>query len=94
MQRSLLWAWIAISSRHPAGRPFGFRAGRGPWVHRSWIYKLLACYRALGEAGLEPRSRRPLSSPMAMAEEIEDEIVLLRKQLAEEGLDAGAVTIH
>ncbi len=63
-------------------------------VHRSWIYKLLARYRALGEAGLEPRSRRPLSSPMAMAEEIEDEIVLLRKRLTEEGLDAGAVTIH
>ena len=29
-----------------------------------------------------------------MATEIEEEVVLLRKQLAEEGLDAGAVTIH
>ena len=63
-------------------------------VHRSWIYKLLARYRAEGDAGLTPRSRRPVSSPTAIPTELEDEIVMLRKQLAEEGLDAGAVTIH
>jgi transposase InsO family protein len=63
-------------------------------VHRSWIYKLLARYREHGEAGLTPRSRRPVSSPRAVPTEIEDEVVMLRKQLAEEGLDAGAVTIH
>lgn len=63
-------------------------------IHRSWIYKLLARYRAEGEAGLAPRSRRPRSSPSQVPAEFEDEIVRLRKQLAEEGLDAGAVTIH
>ncbi len=63
-------------------------------LHRSWIYKLLARYRAEGDAGLTPRSRRPRSSPGRVASEVEDEIVRLRKQLAEEGLDAGAVTIH
>jgi transposase InsO family protein len=63
-------------------------------VHRSWIYKLLARYREHGEAGLRARSRRPVSSPTAVATEVEDEVVMLRKQLAEEGLDAGAVTIH
>jgi transposase InsO family protein len=63
-------------------------------IHRSWIYKLLARYRAEGEAGLAPRSRRPRSSPTALPTKLEAEIVLLRKQLAEEGLDAGAVTIH
>jgi transposase InsO family protein len=63
-------------------------------VHRSWIYKLLARYRAEGDAGLVPRSRRPRSSPSATPVELEDEIVLLRKQLTEGGLDAGAVTIH
>jgi len=63
-------------------------------VHRSWIYKLLARYRQDGEAGLSPRSRRPRSSPAAVPTELEDEVVMLRKQLAEEGLDAGAVTIH
>ena len=63
-------------------------------VDRSWIYKLLARYRAEGEAGLVPRSRRPTHSPSRLGAEVEEEIVLLRKQLVEEGLDAGAVTIH
>ena len=63
-------------------------------VHRSWIYKLLARHRAEGDAGLVARSRRPRSSPTAILSTVEDKIVLLRKQLAEEGLDAGAVTIH
>ena len=44
------------------GRPVAeLAAGHG--VHRSWIYKLMARYRAEGEAGLEPRSRRPRRSP-------------------------------
>ncbi|MDQ3640075.1 MAG: DDE-type integrase/transposase/recombinase, partial [Actinomycetota bacterium] len=63
-------------------------------VLRSWIYKLLARFRAEGEAGLVPASRRPSHSPTRMGSEMEGEIVLLRKQLEEEGLDAGAVTIH
>ena len=63
-------------------------------VHRSWLYKLVARYRAEGEAGLAPRSRRPRSSPNAIGTELEEQIVLLRKTLSEEGLDAGAVTIH
>ena len=63
-------------------------------VHCSWIYKRLARYRAEGDAGLEPRSRRPRSSPTAIAVEVENQIVLVRKQLGEEGLDAGAVTIR
>lgn len=63
-------------------------------VHRSWVYKLLTRYRAEGEAGLAPRSRRPRSSPNAIPPEVEEEIVRLRKQLCEEGLDAGAATIH
>jgi transposase InsO family protein len=63
-------------------------------VDRSWIYKLLARYRAEGEAGLASRSRRPHSSPSRLGAEVEEEIVLLRKQLVEEGLDGGAVTIH
>ena len=63
-------------------------------LHRSWIYKLLARYRAEGDAGLVARSRRPRSSPTQLGGEVEDEIVALRKSLAEEGLDAGALTIH
>jgi transposase InsO family protein len=75
------------------GRPVGELA-REHGVHPSWIYRLLARYRADGDAGLTPRSRRPKHSPTAISTELENEIVLLRKQLGEEGLDAGAQTIH
>ena len=61
---------------------------------RSWLYELLARYRAGGEEGLKPKSRRPRSSPTRVPPEMEDEIVALRKSLAEEGLDAGASTIQ
>jgi transposase InsO family protein len=67
-------------------------AGHG--MHRSWLYKLLARYRTEGEAGLEPRSRRPLRSPTRIADQFEDEIVAIRKELDETGFDAGAQTIH
>jgi transposase InsO family protein len=67
---------------------------RAHGVHRSWIYKLLARYRAEGDVGLVPRSKRPQRSPSRVPEAVEDEIVLLRKRLADEGLDAGALTIH
>ena len=32
-------------------------------VHRAWVYKLKARYEAEGEAALEPRSRRPKTTP-------------------------------
>ena len=35
-------------------------------VSRQWIYKLLARYRAEGEAAFQPRSRRPSSLPTAI----------------------------
>src|SRR5277367_68389 len=63
-------------------------------VSRGWLYKLLARYRREGFAGLEPRSRRPKSSPSRIADLYEDEIVRTRKELAEGGFDAGAETIH
>jgi transposase InsO family protein len=43
--------------------------------------------------GLEPRSRRPRTNPGRTSEALEDEIVVLRKALAERGLDAGPHTI-
>jgi transposase len=63
-------------------------------VHRSWLYKLLARYRAEGDAGLAPRSRRPHRSPAAMAPAVEAAIVRLRGELLAHGLDAGALTIQ
>jgi transposase InsO family protein len=62
-------------------------------VSRSWVYECLARYRAEGDVGLFPRSRRPHSSPSWVAAGVEDQIVALRKDLAGQGLDAGPHTI-
>ncbi|MGH3369746.1 MAG: helix-turn-helix domain-containing protein, partial [Nocardioidaceae bacterium] len=58
-------------------------------VHRAWVYKLKARYEAEGETALEPRSRRPETSPAALSPEAVDLIVRVRKELT----DAGPETI-
>ena len=62
-------------------------------VSARWIYELCRRFDLEGEAGLEPRSRRPHRSPRRTSEAIEDEIVALRKELSDLGVDAGAHTI-
>jgi transposase InsO family protein len=62
-------------------------------VSRRWVHELGRRFQAEGEAGLEARSRRPWTSPHRVSAAVEQEIVELRKHLAEEGLDAGAHTI-
>jgi transposase InsO family protein len=62
-------------------------------VSRQWVHELCRRFDAEGEAGLEPRSRRPRGSPRRTPDAIEDEIVELRKALSDDGLDAGAHTI-
>lgn len=79
----------AVESEH---RPIS-EVAREYRVARSWIYVLLARYRAEGEAGLEPRSRRPASNPRQVPVTVEERIIKLRKQLGEQGLDAGPHTI-
>lgn len=63
-------------------------------ISKTWLYELLDRYRQQGDAGLQPQSRRPRSSPTAVRPAIEDEIVALRKTLLEDGFDAGAHTIR
>ncbi len=63
-------------------------------ISRSWLYELIARYRELGDEGLQPRSRRPHASPRRVTPAMEDEIVALRKELTDLGVDAGAHTIH
>lgn len=48
-------------------------------VSRSTLHVWLARYRDRGADGVVPRSRRPLSSPVATAAELEDEIVRVHK---------------
>jgi transposase InsO family protein len=63
-------------------------------IHRSWLYKLLQRYRAEGERGLEPRSRRPQRIPGKMSEAVAARIVRTRRELIASGLDGGAETIR
>lgn len=63
-------------------------------ISRSWLYELLARYRDGGDDGLKPHSKRPHSSPTRVAAKVEDDIVSLRKELTDLGVDAGAHTIH
>jgi transposase InsO family protein len=63
-------------------------------VSKSWLYELLARYRQHGEAGLDPRSRRPKRSPTRVWDRFEDQILRVRKELVDMGVDAGAETIR
>ena len=62
-------------------------------LSRSQVTKLVARYRAEGDAAFEPRSRRPRTSPTAIPAEAVELIVNLRTELDEKGLDAGPHTI-
>jgi transposase len=62
-------------------------------VSRSWLYELLARYRAEGDAAFEPRSRRPHRSPAATPAPTVELVLRIGKQLSAAGLDAGAETI-
>ena len=64
-------------------------------VSRLWVRTLVNRYLAEGETAFEPQSRRPRTNPRrVVTEEIEERIVALRKQLTDQGLDAGADTIR
>ena len=53
-------------------------------VSPRWVYELCRRFDSEGER-LEPRSRRPRSSPQRIAEALQDEIVELRKALPTRG---------
>jgi transposase InsO family protein len=60
---------------------------------RRHLHRLLARYQEGGLEALEPRSRRPKSTPIAMPETVRQRVIELRGQLTADGLDAGPVTI-
>jgi len=62
-------------------------------VSRQWVHELVRRHATQGEAGLVPRSRRPLTNARRVPIATEDAIVALRKELDDQGLDAGAHTI-
>ncbi len=63
-------------------------------ISRKTFYKWRARFLEQGVAGLQERSRRPLRSPGATAAVVEDEIVTIRKQLADAGTDNGPDSIR
>ena len=73
------------SSKAEVARTYG--------VSRRWVHELVRRFDAEGEAGLQPRSRRPHSNPDRTPEAVEERVIRLRKHLSDQGLDAGAHTI-
>lgn len=60
---------------------------------RRHLHRLLARYREGGLDAIEPRSRRPKTTPQATPQAIRQRVIELRVQLTADGLDAGPVTI-
>lgn len=61
----------------------------------TWLFwNLRRRYAAEGDAALEPRSRAPHRVANRTPAAIEDEIVAVRKELTETGLDAGPATVR
>lgn len=78
---------VIIEGRSPA------EVARTYNIARSWVYTLVARYRAEGDAAFEPRSRRRHNQPDTTPPATIDLILKLRHRLVTEGLDAGADTI-
>jgi transposase InsO family protein len=85
-------ARLVITAVITEGRSQG-EVARAYGVSQGWVSRLVARYRAEGEAAFEPRSRRPKTSPAALSPDVVELIVGLRKELAGQGLDAGPQTI-
>ena len=67
---------------------------RAHGVGKSWVGELVSRFRQGGYDAIARRSRAPHRVHNRTPAEVENEIVLLRKTLDDDGLDAGAQTIH
>ena len=72
---------------------FGHGRGRRDGYSRQHLHRLVARYQAGGLEAVEPRSRRPKSSPQATEDKVREFIVQARLELTAAGWDAGPVTI-
>jgi transposase InsO family protein len=62
-------------------------------ISRGHLHRLLRRYREDGLEAVEPRSRRPRTSPGRTPDAVRDRIIALRIELTARGLDAGPATI-
>ena len=77
----------------PRGAVSTFCAEHG--ISRKSFYELRKRARADGPAAvLEPRSRRPHSSPSTLTEEVKEQAVAVRAALEASGLDHGPISVH
>lgn len=77
----------------PRGAVSSFCAEHG--ISRKSFYELRKRVRAEGPAGvLEPRSRRPRSSPSKLTEEVKAQSLQVRAALEASGLDHGPISVH
>jgi transposase InsO family protein len=83
----LVVAAVRVEGRSKSG------VARDYGVSRRWVHELVRRFDTEGEAGLEPRPRRPRRSPRQIPVDLEEEIVEIRKDLCDQGLDAGPHTI-
>ena len=79
--RVVVEAVLAGKSQSEVARAYGLSQPR--------VSQLVAAWRAGGWQALEPRSRRPRSSPTAVPEELAEAICDLRRRLVEDGCDGG-----
>jgi transposase InsO family protein len=87
--------FAALVARYVAGERFDVTAAcRELGASTSSFYKYLGRFRAEGVDGFYPRSRRPLTTPTAVGVAVEDAVVRARKELSEDGWDAGADSIR
>lgn len=63
-------------------------------ISTTWFYDLRKRYAAEGEAGLVARSRAPINPAGRTPPWVEDEVVTIRKELVDAGLDAGPATVR
>ncbi|MEO7804977.1 MAG: helix-turn-helix domain-containing protein, partial [Actinomycetota bacterium] len=67
---------------------------RAHGVSKSWVAKLVGRYRTGGYEAIVAQSKAANKIPHKTSCELEDEIVAMRKELLDQGFDAGAQTIH
>jgi transposase InsO family protein len=67
---------------------------RAHGVSKSWVAALVARYRSGGYDAITPRSKAAKKVANRSSTELEDRVVRIRKELTDDGFDAGAQTIH
>lgn len=85
---------VAAVARRAAGEKINIsRLCRQHGISRNTFYVLVGRFRAEGAAAFTTRSTRPVNSPTRTSAAVADAIVRVRKQLDDDGLDNGPISI-